>query len=55
MYLVIGVPVVMILLLLVVIAVWAWTGPIIAFVVFAGLCTVGVSVGRTLQRRSRGL
>ena len=34
-------------------AVWAWTGPLIALLAFAGLCTVGASVATALQRRNR--
>lgn len=55
MWLGIGMAVLMIVLLLVVILVWAWTGPIIALVVFAAICALGASAATAMQRRRRGL
>ncbi len=34
-------------------AVWAWTGPLIAFLALAGMLAAGASVATALQRRNR--
>ncbi len=34
-------------------AVWAWTGPLIAFLALAGMLAAGTSVATALQRRNR--
>ena len=55
MWLAIAAPIILIVALAALFAVWMWTGPVIALIVFAGLCGVGASAAAALQRRSRGL
>jgi hypothetical protein len=55
MWVVIATPILMILALAVILVVWSWTGPLIAFIVFAGLCSAGTAAAAAVQRRSRGL
>ncbi len=51
--LIIVVPLVILAGIAVFFAVWSWTGPLIAFLALAGMCTAGASVGAALQRRNR--
>jgi hypothetical protein len=52
-WLIIIVPILIVAGIALTFAVWAWTGPLIALLAFAGLCTVGASVATALQRRNR--
>ena len=47
-------PLLMIAALAVVIIVWMWTGPLIAILAFAGLCSVGAAGVAAIKRRNRG-
>lgn len=47
------VPVVLIAGLILIIVVWAWTGPLIAFIVFALVASFGVWVAQERRRRAR--
>jgi len=54
MWMAIGAPILMIVGLAVIVLVWIWTGPIIAIIVFAALCSAGASGAAAMQRRNRG-
>jgi hypothetical protein len=49
------IPLLLVLGLLVIVAIWVWTGPIIALLAFAGLCSLGAALYERQRRRSRGL
>lgn len=51
----IAVPVLMVVAVVVIILVWRATGPLIAFLVFAGLCSAGLAGAAAVRRRQRGV
>ena len=54
MWVAIAAPLLMIVALAVIVLVWMWTGPIIAMIVFAALCSAGAAGAAAVQRRNRG-
>ena len=51
--LIVIVPILIVAAIALTFAIWAWTGPLIALLAFAGLCTAGASIATALQRRNR--
>ena len=51
-WLIIIVPILIVAVIALTFAVWAWTGPLIALLAFAGMCTAGASIATALQRRN---
>ena len=54
MWVAIAAPILMIVALALIVVVWMWTGPIIAMIVFAALCSAGAAGAAAMQRRNRG-
>ncbi|MGA7759009.1 MAG: hypothetical protein WBL31_19860 [Ilumatobacteraceae bacterium] len=52
-WLIIIVPILIVAGIALTFAIWAWTGPLIALLAFAGMCTAGASIATALQRRNR--
>lgn len=52
-WLIIFVPILIVAGIALTFAIWAWTGPLIALLAFAGMCTAGASIATALQRRNR--
>jgi uncharacterized membrane protein len=49
------IPLLLIVGLVVIVVLWVWTGPIIALVTFAALCSLGASIYQRQRRKSLGL